>query len=68
MALPNQTQPNLAFNFSNQYSISHSLFNIMLDTAKTGAKLKRAWVVISHDIDLGDAQERERKIRQNRDN
>lgn len=57
MAIPVQVQPNLAQNLSNQISISNSLFNLMLDTAKTREELERSWFVILHDIDFSNAQE-----------
>lgn len=66
MVIPARIEPNLAHNFSNQYSISNDLFNMMFDTTRTREELERSWAAISQDIDIADAQEQVRQARQNR--
>ena len=61
MGLTTQSQPDLEENLDNQINISHSLFNFMLNTAKTREDLESSWFVISQDIDLADAQDQHRK-------
>lgn len=55
MVIPALIHPNISHDLSNQYTISNSLFNMMLDTTRTREELGRSWVVISHDIDIFDA-------------
>lgn len=57
MAIPAQTQPNLARGFSNQTSISTSLCNFMLDIANIREEIERSWLDISRDIDIVNPQE-----------
>ena len=57
MAKKTRVQPYLAKVFDNQFNISHDLFNLMLDTAKTREDIDISWYAISQDIDLTDAQE-----------
>lgn len=60
-----RVQPYLDQGFDNQFNISHDLFNLMLDIAKTREDIERSLNAIRCNIDLVDAQEWERLARNN---
>ena len=66
MAIPILGHPYIENNLSSQYSISIGLFSLMLDKTTTREEIGRSWVIISNDIDIADAQEHVRHVRQNR--
>ena len=66
MAIPILDHSYIQINLSSQYSISNGLFSLMLNTTTSRDEIGRSWAVISNDIDIADAQEHVRQVRQNR--
>lgn len=63
IGVPDQIHPGLDHSLDNQINIAHSLFNIILATIRNREELEQSLLAISQDLDLVDAQDRNRQHR-----
>jgi len=67
MTVPVTRQPNIGNGHDDQTSIALTLFNTILETASTCAKIERSWEVIERDINIHEfweARQRQPKNQQ----
>ena len=57
MTIPVTRQPNIGNGLDDQTSIALNLFNNILETTNTRAKIERSWEVIERDISIHEIWE-----------
>jgi hypothetical protein len=57
MIVPVTRQPNIEPGLKDQTNIALTLFNTILETANTRAKLERSWAIIEQDISVRERWE-----------